>query len=393
MLKNKVKNQSFNDDNFCEETVLVLQGGGSLGAYECGVFKILSKYGLKFDVLTGASIGAINASIICSALNSSQEAPIILENFWLELSENLEFPFEFFPSAQKPYDYYISNDNFRAIIASLYSGFLGNPKIFIPRWFIPDFSYYFPFQWNYIYDIAPLKKTLKKYINTKQLNKYSSNTKDYSRLVINATNVMNGSSVIFDNENADITIEKIVACAGYPFYGIKWAEIDNQFLWDGSLLTNTPMLDIMYSSPKYDKNFYVIDLFPKEQKELPSNLIEVWHRARDIVFMDKTDKHIQLLREIEKYDSLLKKTNVIINDNNSQIGDTTRNKFLEIQSEYNDLIKIRGSMIKSITRIGRKEKMHYLFEDADFSKYRIKKLIREGMEDAERIISERKNLI
>jgi hypothetical protein len=32
--------------------------------------------------------------------------------------------------------------------------------------------------------------------------------------------------------------------------------------------------------------------------------------------------------------------------------------------------------------------MHYLFEDADFSAYRIKKLIREGEEDARRVLQE-----
>jgi hypothetical protein len=37
----------------------------------------------------------------------------------------------------------------------------------------------------------------------------------------------------------------------------------------------------------------------------------------------------------------------------------------------------------------RKEKMHYLFEDGDFSDYRIKKLIREG-EDAEIVLTQEK---
>jgi len=37
-----------------------------------------------------------------------------------------------------------------------------------------------------------------------------------------------------------------------------------------------------------------------------------------------------------------------------------------------------------VVRIGRKERdSHYLFEDADFSKYRIQKLIEEGEKDAE----------
>ena len=29
------------------ETVLVMQGGGALGAYECGVYKTLEKYGMN----------------------------------------------------------------------------------------------------------------------------------------------------------------------------------------------------------------------------------------------------------------------------------------------------------------------------------------------------------
>ena len=41
------------------ETVLVLQGGGLLGAYGMGaVYKTMAKHGIKFDILAGSSIGA-----------------------------------------------------------------------------------------------------------------------------------------------------------------------------------------------------------------------------------------------------------------------------------------------------------------------------------------------
>ncbi|MGB9169235.1 MAG: patatin-like phospholipase family protein [Nitrososphaeraceae archaeon] len=53
------KNLKYNDNK--SETVLVLQGGGSLGAYECGVFKTLNNHNIKFDILAGSSIGAVNA--------------------------------------------------------------------------------------------------------------------------------------------------------------------------------------------------------------------------------------------------------------------------------------------------------------------------------------------
>ena len=76
------------------ESVLVLQGGGSLGAYECGVYKTLAKHDIKFDILAGSSIGAINSSIICSAQNAQKDTAQVLEDFWLTLAEsNVPPPF------------------------------------------------------------------------------------------------------------------------------------------------------------------------------------------------------------------------------------------------------------------------------------------------------------
>jgi len=49
------------------ESVLVMQGGGSLGAYECGVYKALSKHGIKFGIVEGTSIGAVNAAIVAGS--------------------------------------------------------------------------------------------------------------------------------------------------------------------------------------------------------------------------------------------------------------------------------------------------------------------------------------
>lgn len=49
MMESRTKEEA----NLEAETVLVMQGGGSLGAYECGVYKALAKHGIKFDVLAG----------------------------------------------------------------------------------------------------------------------------------------------------------------------------------------------------------------------------------------------------------------------------------------------------------------------------------------------------
>ena len=44
--------------------VLVLQGGGALGAFQAGVYEALIDLGIELDWVAGISIGAVNAAII-----------------------------------------------------------------------------------------------------------------------------------------------------------------------------------------------------------------------------------------------------------------------------------------------------------------------------------------
>ena len=43
---------------------VVLCGGGSLGAYEVGVWKFLKEINYEFDIVTGSSIGALNGALM-----------------------------------------------------------------------------------------------------------------------------------------------------------------------------------------------------------------------------------------------------------------------------------------------------------------------------------------
>lgn len=398
----KYKNKFISTNNFAKklkidkiemETVLVLQGGGSLGAYECGVLKHLYKKGILFDVLAGSSIGAVNTSIIASAQNTQKDVAQVLEEFWLTLSENA------LPSQQLPsWPFFFSDgysDKAAAILSSMQTIAFGVSNAFLPKWFeLSSTDYCLPFEWTFLYDPLPLKKTLKDFIDTNALKEnrdiqndnsdtYHKAEKGKARLIMTATDIQNGEPVIFDNAYMDIDIDKIIACIGYPFYGIKWSIADKKYLWDGSLLTNTPLMEVMKASPVRNKEFYIVDVFPRKQKQIPTNMVEVWHRARDIIFMDKTDKNIEMLKITEQYINLLKKIYEIVNSDDAQIDDMTKKKIMELDSEYMSLTKQHGAAITNVIRIGRKEKYsHYMFEDADFSKYRVKKLIEEGERDA-----------
>ena len=67
------------------ENVLILQGGGSLGAFGCGVFKALANNNVKLDIIAGTSIGGVNAAIIAGSKDDKYPEKI-LEQFWFELA-------------------------------------------------------------------------------------------------------------------------------------------------------------------------------------------------------------------------------------------------------------------------------------------------------------------
>ena len=60
--------------------VLVLQGGGALGAYQWGVFEALHESGIEPDWVIGTSIGAINAALIVG--NARAQRVERLAEFW-----------------------------------------------------------------------------------------------------------------------------------------------------------------------------------------------------------------------------------------------------------------------------------------------------------------------
>jgi NTE family protein len=348
------------------ENVLVLQGGGSLGAYECGVYKALHEHGIKFDIVAGTSIGAVNAAIIAGSKsrNSIQD----LENFWLEIVDNL------IPS--------IIPNNIRPSLSVLYGYIYGNGNLFEPKWIFPYQAMYYYITSPYLYDVLPLKNTLSRYIDFSKLNNNNDNRNSaIPRLIITATDIQDSESVTFDSRDVNIDLEHIISCVGYPFYGISWIQKNGRYLWDGSLQSNTPLREVIDASPKNDKNVYIVNLFPRKHHDLPTNMFETWHRARDIIHTDKTLHNVKMSAVISRYIQLLEDMHDIITTSSDE---NTKSRFRNsTESEYRKLVQQRGAIIKNIVRIERSEDTHFLFEDADFSLGTVKHLIKQGEQDAQ----------
>ena len=66
------------------KTGLVLSGGGAKGAYHVGVVKALAEYRIEVDIISGASIGALNGALLATS-SSMQEGYERLNEIWQSL--------------------------------------------------------------------------------------------------------------------------------------------------------------------------------------------------------------------------------------------------------------------------------------------------------------------
>ena len=104
------------------QRALVLQGGGSLGAYEAGAYQAIYERITKKDkekgekgkpflnIVAGTSIGAINAAIIVSYVvenNTWEGSSERLNEFWEYLSK--ESPLDQIPGFTAWWDYFHNN--------------------------------------------------------------------------------------------------------------------------------------------------------------------------------------------------------------------------------------------------------------------------------------------
>ena len=80
-----------------EECILVLQGGGALGAYQGGVYQALAEANLHPDWVAGISIGAINSALIAG--NPPEKRVERLREFW-ETVSNSPVGIPYFPEVK-----------------------------------------------------------------------------------------------------------------------------------------------------------------------------------------------------------------------------------------------------------------------------------------------------
>jgi NTE family protein len=256
-----------------EECILVLQGGGALGAYQAGVFEALAALHHTPNWVAGISIGAINAALIAG--NPPQRRVERLREFWEGVSS---FPFapSLPPAAYRVDGARDALNETNATIAMLF----GVTGFFSPR--VPAAPFQPPGTPGAIsyYDTGPLRQSLERLVDFDLLNSGA------VRLSVGAVNVTSGNFQYFDSTERRIDARHVMASGALP-PGFPPIEIDGDFYWDGGIVSNTPLQYVLDEPGRRPRLVFQVDLFAA-RGEMPANLGEANEREKDIRYSSRT---------------------------------------------------------------------------------------------------------
>jgi NTE family protein len=267
-----------------DHNILLLQGGGALGAYQAGAYEGLVEAGMAPDWVVGISIGAINAALIAG--NPPDRRVERMKEFWQRVSSHA-------PLIPPPWlDPVRPMLNQLSASSSILFGvpYFFNLRIPPPLFFIPAES---PERLSY-YDTEPLKATLEELVDFDLLNR------ERVRLSLGAVSLKTGQSVYFDNHNTRIGPDHVRASGALP-PGLPPVQIGDDYYWDGGVVSNTPLMYVLANLPRMRALVVQVDIF-RPDGDLPLDMDEVMRRNLDVRFSSRlplgTDR-IKMLAEMK----------------------------------------------------------------------------------------------
>lgn len=253
-----------------EQKALVLQGGGALGAYEAGACAALVGKGLAPEVVTGVSIGAINA--VTLAAPRSGDAAASLRELWRKFS-NPDWPY--FPNFIEKYTHSLSVNGLYRPHVNLLS--------------VEAHTSYA--------DLSPLRRTLETFVDFDALN--SGKT---PRVVLTAVDVSTGRLARFDcgAPRFRLTPDHVLASAAFA-PSFPAAQINGASYWDGALADCAPLsaaIEALDPDPAIERRIYLVDLFPLRWKHPIRNVLDVKDRLIGLTFANRLEEETRSTRRI-----------------------------------------------------------------------------------------------
>ena len=279
-----------------ETVALMLQGGGALGAYQAGVFQGLHEAGIEPNWLAGISIGALNTAIIAG--NPPEKRVERLLQFWETICQ---------PAFGPPLPAFIEHALFnsseavrKAFTATQAMGAIveGQKGFFVPRFPPPLPTVSGPPQLASYYDTTPLKATLEALCDFDRINSGE------MRVSVGAVNCGTGNFAYFDNKHTKLRPEHFMASGALP-PGFAAVEIDGQYYWDGGLMSNTPLYEVIQTTPRRDTLAFQVDLW-SAVGPVPDNITDVQGRMKDIQYSSRTRLVTDMLQRSQRFRHVLR---------------------------------------------------------------------------------------
>ena len=251
--------------------VVVLQGGGALGAYQAGVYEALHDAGIEPDWIIGTSIGAINAALIAG--NERENRVPALREFWQRMAhKSIWHEWAAWPRFMQSASYLTT------LTAGLPGFFSPNPPAFLgPHVRLGADNAGF-------YSTAPLETTLNELIDLSLV------ARNRPRLTVGAAHVRTSRMRYFDSRTEELSVKHILASGALPpaFPAVR---IDGELYWDGGILSNTPTEAIFDENPRINSLVFAVHLWNPVGRE-PETIWEVLHRQKDIQYSSRVATHI-----------------------------------------------------------------------------------------------------
>ncbi|KZC37295.1 MULTISPECIES: DUF3734 domain-containing protein [Rhodanobacter] len=275
---------------------LVLQGGGALGAYQAGVFEALDEAGLQPTRLAGISIGALNAAIIAG--NPPGQRVERLREFWEAICRPPLWPatpaLPWFDAVAWPTAWL----NGMSGLAAWRAMTEGQAGFFHPRLPPPLLGGHATPGSVSWYDTTPLRATLERLVDFDRLNDART-----LRVAVGAVNVRSGNFAYFDNRRQRLRPEHFMASGALP-PGFPAVEVDGEFYWDGGMVSNTPLYEVLSERPGCDTLVFQVDLW-SARGALPRDLADVAERSKEIQYSSRTRLVTEFMRRTQEQRRLL----------------------------------------------------------------------------------------
>lgn len=259
------------------QIVLVLQGGGALGAYQAGVYQALDEAGIEPDWVIGTSIGAINAGIIAG--NAPANRLPRLREFWRRLQHS--------PATT----WWGGMPFVGPMVANAMTVMGGVPNFFAPNPIATLGGVLSPETAGY-YSTGQLAATLADLIDTDLLQACP------TRLTVGAANVRTAEMKYFDSREMPIGIPHILASGALPpaFPAVR---IDGELYWDGGIMSNTPVEAVFDDNPRRSGLVFSVHIWHPHGAE-PDTMVRVLSRQKDIQYSSRSTAQVTRQRQLHK---------------------------------------------------------------------------------------------